>query len=149
MATYYKAIILFLLISCDETNVSSPNAAKEYDLDQDTVIPSVIYDGDTFAFTDPEFGFQVVRIIDVDAFETSVNDRIFRQAERHNISIDSCLILGEKAKEFAFANIFQKPVFIRKGSRNKDIYDRLLRYVEFDGKKYDSSLKVMNLDTGL
>lgn len=151
MGTYHKALIFLLaLCSCeDNVNIARTESDAIYDKQIDTVIPTTIYDGDTFGFLDEEHGFQRVRIIDVDAFETSVNDRIERQADRNNISIDSCLILGNKAKDFAFGNLYQKPIIIRKGSRNTDVYDRLLRYVEYDGKQYDSTLKALNLDSGL
>lgn len=152
----YKIIALLLLsfsFSCDSGTTTSQvggPSEENYNRDRDTVVPTFIYDGDTFKFFKEGYGNLDVRILDLDTYETQPGKRLQEQADRNNISIAEALDLGEEAKEWAKQNILGKEIVIFKiFSRNTDSYDRLLRKVEINGKSYDSIMRVNGWDTGL
>jgi endonuclease YncB( thermonuclease family) len=156
LATYnQKIVFLFisiLIISCDSStqNVVGGPSDEVHNLQLDTVVPTRIYDGDTFRFYSEAWGQQEVRILDLDTYETSTGERLNRQASKNNISIDRALELGFEAKNWATQNILNREVVIeRTSSRNTDIYDRLLRKVYIDGLSYDSIMKSNGWHTGL
>lgn len=150
---YYPIIlIIFLFISCDDSptqQVVGGGNQGDYTLNRDTVVPNLIFDGDTFRFTDSEFGTYSVRILDLDTYETSFGDRLQDQAKANNISIQRAIELANEAKNWAIQNILNREVVIyRKYNRNTDSFDRLLRKVEINGKSYDSIMKANNWHTG-
>lgn len=154
--TYHKIIyflIIIFLISCESEptrNVVGLPGSTTYTLQRDTVIPSYIYDGDTFEFSKDGHGKLEVRILDVDTYETFVGTRLQEQADRNGISLDKALELGNEAKNWARNNILGREIVIyRDGNRNTDTYDRLLRKVIIDGQSYDSIMKANGWHTGL
>ncbi len=106
-----------------------------------------VYDGDTF---DYKYDGNVlkVRILDIDCYETQINERLESQAARNKISVDSALSLGLAAKAFATQLLKDKTVLLMRSETapNKDVYDRYLRYVRVNGMSYDSLIKSMGYD---
>lgn len=156
----YTSIIAFglcgiLLASCSEPNNSSWGVNRDDkqsnapdSLSEATVECSFIADGDTWYYYNNSKKY-TVRVLGIDCFETSINDRLADQAERANITKDSALILGLKAKSLADSLLKNQQVLIRKGSSapNRDSYDRLLRYCLIDStKRYDSIIIARKLD---
>lgn len=108
---------------------------------------SWIYDGDTFDFKYDNTTYKV-RILNIDCYETQINDRLEEQADRNKISVDSALFLGLAAKDFAIQTLKNKTVTLKRlgTAPNYDVYDRYLRWLEIDGMKYDSLIKVNGFD---
>jgi endonuclease YncB( thermonuclease family) len=148
-----KIIIIFLallLFSCEENR---PNLVLDdddrTDFPEDSIMVTYVnyvYDGDTFNCTINHEKYDV-RVLKIDCFETSVGDRLYDQADKADISVDSALSLGKMAKDFANEHIRGKYVTIirDKYAPNTDVYHRLLRIVEIDGIRYDSLLIENNL----
>lgn len=107
-----------------------------------------VYDGDTFDFK-YEGNIHKVRILNIDCYETQINDRLQDQAKKNKISVDSALALGLAAKEFAIKTLKGKEVLLIRSTQapNRDVYDRYLRYVKINGISYDSLIKVMGYDS--
>lgn len=138
---------LLLLLSCSDDG--SNFVLPESNVPEDSIIyekVNFVYDGDTFSVNIDGTGYSV-RVLDIDCFETSINDRLRSQAKRADISVDSALILGNKAKKYADSVLKGNTVkLIRdKYAPNTDVYDRLLRYVEINDIRYDSLLIKNNL----
>lgn len=98
-----------------------------------------VYDGDTFDYK-YEGVIHKVRVLNIDCYETQINDRLKEQARRNKISVDSALALGLAAKEFAIKILKGKEVLLIRSSQapNYDVYNRFLRYVKINGMSYDS-----------
>lgn len=136
--------LFLLIISCE--NEEQPVQGKPYlSADEMTVYVSFVNDGDTFTFYYEEYSY-LVRVLGIDAFETSKGERLQNQADKFNISLDSALTLGLLAKEFAIETLLNKNVVIKReeGERNTDVYDRLLRHVFVDGISFDSLMLTKN-----
>ncbi len=156
---FYNPIIAaifsgLLLNACSEPNNSSwgvnpdDNTNSPDSLSHALVTCTYIADGDTWYFNYNSEKY-TVRVLGIDCFETSINDRLSDQAERAKITEDSALILGLKAKSLADSLLKNQQVLIRKGSSapNRDVYDRLLRFCFVDStKKYDSIIISRKLD---
>ncbi len=106
-----------------------------------------VYDGDTFDFK-YEGIIHKVRVLNIDCYETQINDRLQEQAKKNKISVDSALALGLAAKEFAIKTLKGKEVLLIRSAQapNRDVYDRYLRFVKINGKSYDSLIKAMGFD---
>ena len=104
-------------------------------------------DGDTWYYYYNNKKYSV-RVLNIDCFETSINDRLAGQASSANISNDSALVLGLKAKALADSLLKRKQIFIKRSynTQNLDVYNRLLRFCYIDGKKYDSIIIYRRLD---
>ncbi|MCX8055284.1 MAG: hypothetical protein N3A67_06430 [Ignavibacteria bacterium] len=98
-----------------------------------------VYDGDTFDYK-YEGVLHKVRVLNIDCYETQINDRLKEQARRNKISVDSALALGLAAKEFAIKNLKGKEVLLIRSTQapNYDVYNRFLRFVKINGMSYDS-----------
>lgn len=107
-----------------------------------------VYDGDTFDFK-YEGVLHKVRVLNIDCYETQINDRLLEQAKRNKISPDSALSLGLAAKEFAIQILKNKEVLLIRSTTapNRDVYDRYLRFVKVNGMSYDSLIKAKGFDS--
>jgi endonuclease YncB( thermonuclease family) len=83
-----------------------------------------------------------VRLLYVDCYETYYSERLTKQAERNNISLDSALKLGLEAKRFVKDLIEGKNIELIRidDEPDKDVYGRLLRVVRYEGSRLDSIL---------
>lgn len=106
-----------------------------------TVIVARVVDADTFE-TMVDADTMTVRVLNVDAFESRRGERLNTQAARARTSPDSALILGKQAKAFADSLLRNKSVVIQRkqGVSNFDVFGRLLRSVQFEGKDYPALL---------
>ncbi len=106
-----------------------------------------VYDGDTFDFK-YEGVLHKVRVLNIDCYETQINDRLKEQAQRNKISVESALALGLAAKDFAIKTLKGKEVLLIRSSQapNYDVYGRYLRYVKINGMSYDSLIIVNGFD---
>ena len=130
-------------VNRDDEQINAPDSLSEA-----IVECSYIADGDTWYYYYNSKKY-TVRILGIDCFETSINDRLAEQAKIAKITEDSALALGLKAKSLADSLLKNKQVLIRKGSSapNRDVYNRLLRYCFVDStKKYDSIIISRKLD---
>lgn len=138
-------LVFLLTISCQNENIITPSNDAPTEA---TIVSTVveIADGDTFGIFYKNQKWKV-RVLYVDCFETRKGERLYEQARKAGISIDSALNLGLKAKEFAKQTLLYKKVELRRdfSQPNLDIYGRLLRVTIVDGKRYDSLLRVNNL----
>ncbi len=150
MKTLVFLFITLLFISCED---NQPNLVLNDNdktvFPEDSIVVSYVnfvYDGDTFNCTINNENYSV-RVLKIDCFETSINDRLREQAKKSGISVDSALVLGKMAKDFA--NQTLKGNFVKlirdKYAPNIDSYHRLLRIVEIEGDRYDSLLIENNL----
>lgn len=156
----YFSILAFaylglILPSCSEPNNSSWGINRDNELinapdslSEAVVECSYIADGDTWYYYYNSKKY-TVRVLGIDCFETSINDRLADQAKKAKITEDSALVLGLQAKSLADSLLKNQKILIRKGSSapNRDKYDRLLRFCFVDStKKYDSIIISRKLD---
>ncbi len=151
-----SVVLLALLISCDNkesypttildsdsTHVKPPDSLQEA-----TVECAYVADGDTWYYYYNNKKYSV-RVLGIDCFETSINDRLATQAKTAKINEDSALALGLIAKKLADSLLKKQQVIIKRSisAPNYDVYDRLLRYCYIEGrKKYDSIIIYRRLD---
>lgn len=133
-----KSIVIFLII----LNISLGNAANPFTDDTVKVKIIKIYDGDTFGFKYKKELIKV-RLLGADTFETSLNERLSKQAEKMNIQEKTALKRGIKAKKFAEERLLnQKVLLVRdRNEKNQDVFNRLLRYVIVEGERFDSLMQ--------
>jgi endonuclease YncB( thermonuclease family) len=97
-----------------------------------TIIVRRVLDGDTFKFT---IGTDTIdtRILGIDAFETKHGTHLTDQAAAAGIPVDSALVLGLRAKEFADSLLTTREVRIFRDPSEPyaDAFGRLLRHVFF------------------
>lgn len=144
-----SCFVIFLIIcifSCEE---SSNVSTITNDFPRDTISTAYVlfvYDGDTFRCK-IDSKYYNVRLLNVDCFETSINDRLESQAIKAGIPIDSALRLGLDAKKFADSLLDDNEIVLWRKStdKNVDVYYRLLRNLKVDGMSFDSLLKIRNL----
>lgn len=136
----FSHILLLLLISCGTVNDNPLTAWKS------EVLVHRIVDGDTFEFLLNNEPYHV-RMLGVDAYESKANSRLEAQAEQSGIKEKTALKRGIKAKKLAEELLLNKKVILLRDSseRNFDAYNRLLRIVVIDGKRFDSILKEKHL----
>ena len=85
-----------------------------------------VQDGDTITVE----GFdKPIRILGIDAPESSYNYKVMEQAERYGVSISKVLKMGEVAKQQAKNILLYKCVRLETDYRDKGKYGRPLRYV--------------------
>lgn len=124
--------VVFLIISIAELR-SQPMDCKNPLIDSIAVVKCIaIVDGDTWKFQLRNDIFSI-RILGIDCFETKHTTRLHKQAEKNNISLDSALTLGLRAKHTADSLFLGKDVTIIRDSNEKnfDFYNRLLRHCFF------------------
>ncbi len=142
--TYILLIFGFFIISCGEDDPVAPRPDIPDSLKY--VVPKYIYNGSTFAFI---YNDKIIKtkVLDIECFEVARGILLDEQATRAGISTDSALALGIKAKELADSLILGKEIkIIRDSSRiDYDSWGRLYRYVEVDGKRFDSIMIERNL----
>ena len=122
---------LFLLSCSSSTEPQDEsNAYCYYVIDGDSY--RCIYENDSVE----------VRLLYVDCYETYYSERLTKQAERNNISLDSALKLGLEAKRFVKDLIEGKNIELIRidDEPDKDVYGRLLRVVRYEGRRLDSIL---------
>ncbi len=142
--TYILITITLFLISCGEEDPVYPKPDIPDSLKY--VVPKYIYNGSTFAFV---YNDKIIKtkILDIECFESENGIILEEQATRAGISSDSALALGIKAKVLADSLILGKEIkIIRDSTRiDYDSWGRLYRYVEVDGKRFDSIMIERNL----
>lgn len=137
------------LVGCnaDKNSINSNCVCNNPLLDSvsNLVVIDVI-DGDTFKVKIQNDIFSI-RVLNIDCYETKNNSRLKEQSEKSNISIDSCLILGIKARETATNLMLNKVVTLKRDFNNDnfDVYNRLLRDVYIDTLNYADYLIKNNL----
>lgn len=140
--------MFLILYSC--SNTTAPQEQNEPNpLIDSTFTVKCIYvlDGDTWRFSF-EDSIYSVRVLSIDCFETSINDRLKSQASKAGIPEDSALALGIKAKYLADSLLTGKMVTIVRdfNEYNLDVYNRLLRICYVGEIRYDSVIKARGLD---
>lgn len=137
-----RRILFFFTLFASCTPASAPSEAEAVFAQSATVRVSKVADGDTFEFRVYSDTI-AVRVLGVDTYESRRGDRITGQAAKANISVDSALVLGKKAKAFADSLLTGKEVVIsrRNGQGNFDVYGRLLRDVAVGGQDYAGLLR--------
>jgi endonuclease YncB( thermonuclease family) len=130
-------IIAFIIL-----NLSSLFGANPYTDDTAKVKIIKIYDGDTFGFMYKKELIKI-RLLGADTYETSLNERLSKQAEKMNIQEKTALKRGIKAKKFAEEKLLnQKVLIVRdRNEKNQDVFNRLLRYVIVEGERFDSLMQ--------
>lgn len=141
---------MLFISACSDDSVehsTKPIVKTVVNSDTATVTCAYVSDGDTWNFYFENEKYPV-RVLNIDCFETSINDRLYSQAEETGISIDSALSLGLKAKSLADSLLKGNKVFIKKGfsTSDRDVYDRLLRKCYINGLAYDSIMQTRKLD---
>ena len=81
---------------------------------------SRVIDGDTIVIINENNVKEKIRLYGIDAFETTLNDRLRKQAKRYNITNDEALTLGDEAREY-----LQKIFFL--SNDNKDLCVDIVR----------------------
>ena len=88
---------------------------------------SRVYDGDTIEIINEKNQKENIRLIGIDCYETSTNNRAYKQAYENKISIEQVVAEGTKAKlaliEFFKTNSTKQLYLERHG---KDCYNRTL-----------------------
>jgi endonuclease YncB( thermonuclease family) len=84
-------------------------------------------------------------VLGIDCYEVHTGKRLNKQAKRKKIDTDSAFQLGLEGKAFALQALADHDVTLVRMSRNKDVYDRLLRYVYIDGENYADLIKPKHL----
>lgn len=139
-------IISLLLICCND---NQSNNSKTSPFDEDSIVAKVIeiYDGDTFLAYYKSIK-EKVRVLNIDCFETSYGSRLEEQAQKNKISVDSAYNLGLQAKMLADSLLKSNYVTLKRdlSQPNRDVYNRLLRYVIINGMKYDSIIIARKLN---
>lgn len=138
------------MLSCEENR---PNLVLSDDDGMEFPVDSLIFAKVNFVFDGDTFNSRIdgdnysVRVLKIDCFETSINDRLREQAKKSGISVDSALTLGKTAKSFADSILRGNEVLLirDKYAPNTDVYDRLLRIVKINGDRFDSLLIENNL----
>lgn len=149
MKKIYLLLVLLISVSCNkDTNVVNSNCVCSNPLlDSISIIKVIdVIDGDTFKVKIQNDIFSI-RVLNIDCFETKNNDRLKEQSIKSNISIDSCLSLGIKARETAVKLLLNKDVTLIRNFKdnNFDVYNRLLRDVYIDTLNYADYLINNNL----
>lgn len=149
---YYALIWAAILVSCSDNSTSysvvdKPKITRPDSLPQATVLCAYVSDGDTWNYYFDNVKYPV-RVLNIDCFETTDNERLTAQAKKAKISNDSALVLGHKAKVLADSLLKNKNVVIERdiSAPSLDVYNRLLRHCYIDGKRYDSIIKARRLD---
>ncbi|MBF0569360.1 MAG: thermonuclease family protein [Candidatus Omnitrophica bacterium] len=87
-----------------------------------------IYDGDTIKLANGE----KVRFIGIDAPELHDNPKLYRDARRLGLDVDTIKSMGEEAYEFSKNLLADKDVTLEFDVQPRDKYGRLLAYVYLD-----------------
>lgn len=85
-----------------------------------------VYDGDTIEVINENNQKEKVRLIGIDCYETSTNNRAYKQAYENKMSIEQVVAEGVKAK-LALVELFKhskKQLYLERF--NKDMYNRTL-----------------------
>lgn len=87
-------------------------------------------DGDTIVVEDSSKNKKVIRLIGIDAFETTTGNRAFKQAEFFGMDVSEVVANGEKAKKFIRSLLVPgEKLKIEFDAMKYDKYGRLLAYV--------------------
>lgn len=96
---------------------------------------SRVYDGDTVEIINEKNEKENIRLIGIDCYETSANNRAYKQAYENKISIEQVVAGGTKAK-LALIELFKtntsKKLYLER--HGKDHYNRTLGII-YLGKK--------------
>ena len=137
-------ILLFALVSCVEP-CNCPTEQNVFIDYESTVEINYVTDADTYKF---EISNEtvIIRLLNVDCFETRQGTRLNGQAEKAGISVDSAYNIGVAAKLYAIDQLRDKFVIIRRDSNesNMDTYGRLLRHVLINDSLFSDMLKSRN-----
>lgn len=149
MKKLYLLLVLLISVSCNNnTNVVNSNCVCSNPLlDSISKLQIIdVIDGDTFKVKIQNDIFSI-RVLNIDCFETKNNDRLKEQSIKSNLSIDSCLTLGIKARDLAVELLLNKDVTLVRdfSNDNLDIYNRLLRHVYINNLNYAEQLINKNL----
>lgn len=141
----YIIIAAFFFSACDEDNSNDgpkvDPAEVHFSKAQVSATVTWLYDGDSFECQSGEYSGEI-RALGIDAYESTIGSRLESQAEKAGISVDSAAVLGRLAKSFAIQTLSNKEILLVRdySERNRDVYDRYLRWIFVDGKSYDSML---------
>ncbi|MEM4134406.1 MAG: thermonuclease family protein [Candidatus Micrarchaeia archaeon] len=102
-----------------------------------------VVDGDTIKVYYQEEKVSV-RLIGIDAPESKMNDRVYRQAESFNKSVEKIVEMGQKSKKYA-KKILQgrEYVYLELDAQIKDKYGRILGYVWLEPDKKQMLNEIM------
>lgn len=130
-ATFFYGFIIFsIVLSLPSPTVASPNSR---DRETDTVIQ--IVDGDTLTIQ-RNGRAEKIRLIGIDAPESSVNNKTKKDASRGNGDIDTITKMGKEATRFVKKIVKPgDPVKIEFDKQTRDKYGRLLGYVYLSNGK--------------
>ncbi len=121
-----------IMIGCGEggasKRASGPTTHIEV-LDKADALPATITDGDTIKLTfDGEL--KTIRLIGIDTFESRKNNKAYRQAYEHHITIEEVVERGKKAKRYLEAKLSKRVHFYAQYDEEfLDRYDRTLAYI--------------------
>ncbi len=129
---FFILLLSVFILSCSNSTQTQDenNAYCYFVIDGDSY--RCIYDNDSIE----------VRLLFVDCYETYYSERLEKQAERNNISVDSALALGLKAKQYVKDLIEGKNIELIRidDEPDKDVYGRYLRVVVYRNQRLDSLL---------
>lgn len=95
--------------------------------DKIPVTLSRVYDGDTIEIVNENNQKENIRLLGIDCYETSTNNRAYKQAYENKISIEQVVVQGTKAK-LALIEIFKtnsnKQLYLER--QGKDSFNRTL-----------------------
>lgn len=144
----FSKIILFialLFVGCGEhRRVYDDNFKEGYpssptislsELEKADEVVASISDGDTIKLT-LDGRLTTIRLTGIDSFETRKNNKAYRQAYEHNITVEEVVFRGKLAKSYiktVLAN--KKDFYLEYDETIKDRYDRILSYVWFSDKE--------------
>jgi micrococcal nuclease len=109
-------------------------------LDRPDLVEADIIDGDTIKLTF-DGKLTTVRLIGIDTFESRKNNKAYRQAYEHNITVEEVVLRGKSAKTYITKRLSKRVnLYLEYDEEFLDRYDRTLGYVWF------SDDDMLNLD---
>jgi micrococcal nuclease len=143
---YLISLCILIMIGCGESTrynsqSSSPSLSIHTEvLDKVDPKEAKIVDGDTIKLTF-DGKLTTIRLIGIDTFESRKNNKAYRQAYEHNITVEEVVLRGKRAKTY-ITNRLSKRVnlYLEYDEEFLDRYERTLGYVWF------SDDDMLNLD---
>lgn len=123
MKSVYQAYCVILILIC--CGICSCSRVDKSRYNYDDILVARAVDGDTLVLESGER----VRLIGIDTPETRMNKRLYWQAQRSKIDIQTIMDLGKQASEFTRNLVEGKRVRLEFDVEKYDKYSRLLCYV--------------------
>ena len=142
------SVLLYSLIIIGCGDVTRDSTSSHYPslsihteiLDNPDAKEAYITDGDTIKLTF-DGKLTTIRLIGIDTFESRKNNKAYRQAYEHGITIEEVVLRGKRAKTYIQKKLSKRvKLYMEYDEELLDRYDRTLGYVWF------SDYEMLNMD---